>query len=142
MAELKTRQTGSSVDAFIANQPDPFVRKDCRALVQLMQQATNAPPKMWGPSIIGFGSVKLKYATGREVDWMQCGFSPRMGKISLYLNFDIQRHADLLSKLGKHSTGKGCLYIKRMADVDKGVLEQLIQRCQVAGACLSTPMHP
>lgn len=134
MAELKTRQTEASVKDFVAALPDATVRGDCQALIDLLQAATGAPPKLWGPSIIGFGVAKLTYASGRELEWMRCGFSPRKGKISLYLSFDIRKQEPLLAKLGKHSTGKGCLYIKRMADVDQGILKQLVEAC-LGGSC-------
>lgn len=128
-AQLKTRETEASVEAFIAAQPDAQRRADCEALVALMGRAVKAPAKMWGSSIIGFGTTTLKYASGRELDWMRCGFSPRKGDISLYLNCAPGQHAGLLAKLGKHRTGKGCLYVKRLADVDLKVLEELVREC-------------
>lgn len=134
MAELKTRQTEASVKDSVAALPDAAVRADCQALIDLLQAATGAPPRLWGPSIIGFGLAKLTYASGRELEWMRCGFSPRKGKISLYLSLDIRKQEPYLAKLGKHSTGKSCLYIKRMADVDQGILKQLVEAC-LRGSC-------
>lgn len=125
-AELKTKRTEASVDAFIDAQANEQLREDCRAIVGLMAKATKSPPKMWGTSIVGFGNVQLKYATGRELDWMLCGFSPRKANLTLYLCGGLERHKELLNKLGKHSMGKGCLYIKRASDVDMKVLKDLI----------------
>ncbi len=126
MAEPKTRPTGKSVAAFIAALPDPEARKDSRTLVRLMKQYTGAAPRMWGPSIIGFGTWTVRYASGKELDWPEIGFSPRKGKLSLYLMGDVLRRAGLLRRLGKHGTSKACLYIRRLADVDPSALEDLI----------------
>jgi hypothetical protein len=122
-AELKTKKTAASVDDFIDAQKDEQVRDDCRAIIKLMSAATGEPPKMWGAAIVGFGTMKLKYESGRELDWMVCGFSPRKGNLTLY---GLQMEAEHLAKLGKHTTGKGCLYIKKMADVDAKVLKAMI----------------
>jgi hypothetical protein len=127
-ADLKTKQTEASVEAFIDALPTEQQRDDSRALVKLMSTLAKSPPKLWGPSIIGFGSTTLKYDTGREVDWMQCGFSPRKAAITLYFTCDIARYAADLDRLGKHTTGKGCLYIKRLADVDAKVLEAVVRK--------------
>lgn len=121
--ELKTKETAASVDAFIATLKDETTRDDCRSIIQLMSAATGEPPKMWGAAIVGFGTMKLKYPSGRELDWMVIGFSPRKGNLSLY---GLQMKEAHLSKLGKHSTGKGCLYIKRLEDVDLKVLKAMI----------------
>ena len=104
------------------------VRKDCRVLVKMMQKATGAPPKLWGASIVGFGNyLHTSPASGRQVDWFHCGFSPRKANLSLYLMpTAFEQHAAALKQLGPHSVGKGCLYIKRLADVDLQVLEQLV----------------
>lgn len=127
-ATIKTSENTSSVDAFIDGQNDEQVREDCRVIIKMMQKATGAPPKMWGASLVGFGNHTVTSpATGRTVDWFHCGFSPRKANLSLYLMPDsFEKHAALLKKLGKHDLGKGCLYIKRLADVDLNVLEQLI----------------
>jgi hypothetical protein len=127
MPENKTKATTSSVDAFVDGVKDPAQRSDAKELVQLMQKASGEKPKLWGPSIVGFGSYHYKYDSGREGDMLRIGFSARKAALVLYGMLD---HADanaLLPKLGKHTTGKGCLYIKKLADVDKTVLETLIR---------------
>ncbi|HEY0427918.1 MAG TPA: DUF1801 domain-containing protein [Pyrinomonadaceae bacterium] len=127
MAELKTKETKASVEEFLNTVANENVRADCRKIADWMNQATGAEPKMWGANIIGFGNRHLKYESGRELEWMKIGFSPRKQNITLYLNLGSGWNEDLLSKLGKHKTGKGCLYIKRLSDVDENVLEKLIQ---------------
>ena len=126
MAELKTKKTEASVDDFLNRLPSEQTRKDCFEIVKIMKQATKEEPKMWGSSIIGFGSVHLKYASGRELDWMRIGFSPRKQNLTLYLMLGAGNYGALLKKLGKHTTGKGCLYIKKLADVDTKVLKELV----------------
>jgi hypothetical protein len=126
MAELKTKKTEASVAAFLKTIKDAETRKDCGEIVKMMKQATKAEPKMWGTSIIGFGSRRLKYESGRELDWMLIGFSPRKANITLYITGGLERQSALLKKLGKYTTGKGCLYIKRLADVDTKVLKDLV----------------
>ncbi len=126
MAELKTKPNDDDVDAFIDSVPEP-ARSDCRELVALMQAATGAPPVMWGSSIVGFGEVHYRYASGREGDWFAVGFSPRKKNLTLYLTDGIDSHAEHLDRLGPHSTGKGCLYIKHLDDVDRDVLDALIR---------------
>ncbi len=127
LAQIKTKETDASVNEFINKVPDEQKRKDSFTLVQMMQKATKEEPKIWGSSIIGFGNVRYKSpATGREVDWLRIGFSPRKANLSLYLTMDIKAHAGQLKKLGKHKTGVGCLYINKLADVDIKVLEELI----------------
>lgn len=125
MAEAKTKPTKLSVDKFIKSQPDEQVRKDCAVISKLMSEATGEPPKMWGPSIVGFGSYHYKYASGREGDMPIVGFSPRKQNLTLYVWF--AGHADLLKKLGKHTTSKSCLYIKRLSDVDLPTLKKIIK---------------
>ena len=133
MAELKTKKTKESVAAFIAGLEDPQARKDCKTLVGLMQAATGAKAKMWGSSIVGFGDYHYKSpATGREGDWFVMGFAPRKGALTLYLMSGIHSHEALLRKLGKHKTGKGCLYVKRLGDVDGAVLKKLIREAAAA----------
>jgi hypothetical protein len=127
MAELKTKKNEASVEAFLNKISDEAVRADCRKIADWMSKATEAEPKMWGDGIVGFGNKTYKYSTGRDVEWMIIGFSPRKQNISLYLNIGDGWNEDLLSKLGKHKTGKGCLYIKRLSDVDGNVLEKLIK---------------
>ncbi len=128
MAENKTKPTGVSPTKFINELEDLQQRKDCKQLVKMMKAATGEKAVMWGPSIVGFGSCHYKYASGREGDIMLVGFAPRKNQLSLYLSCDIQRSADLLAQLGKHKTGKGCLYIKKLEDVDLDVLAALIER--------------
>ncbi|SRR5258708_21982640 len=128
MAQLKTKQTSASVEKFIKTVADKQKQQDCRTINDLMQTATKAPPKMWGSAIIGFGSVHLKYESGRELDWFWIGFSPRKRNLALYLSGGIEPHAALLKKLGKYTTGKGCLYINTLDDVDVPVLKRIIQQ--------------
>ncbi len=124
MAENKTKPTKVSVAGFIAALPDEAKRADAKALVKMMQAASGEKPAMWGPSIIGFGSVHYVYESGREGDMPLVGFSPRKPALVLY---GVARTSEaLLDKLGKHTTGKGCLYIKKLADVDVKVLEKMI----------------
>src|SRR5262245_9916556 len=127
MAELKTKKTKESVPAFLAKVEDEQARKDCKTLVGLMQSATGAKARMWGTSIVGFGDYRYKYASGREGDWFVMGFSPRKSALTLYLMGGIHKHPDLLKKLGKHRTGMGCLYVRKLDDLDAGVLQKLIQ---------------
>ena len=126
MADLKTKPTQLSVAAFVDALTDPVRRADAKALVKLMQTATGEKPKMWGPSIIGFGSYHYAYDSGREGDMPLAGFSPRKAASVLYIGIGSSNAEALLARLGKHTTGKGCLYIKKLADVDLKVLEQLI----------------
>ena len=126
LAEIKTKQTASSVTGFIDSIPDEQKRKDSEVIVKLMEKAMKVKPKMWGSSMIGFGNVRYKSpATGREVDWFKIGFSPRKANLSLHL-IDLRRRVDTLKKLGKHKTGPGCLYINKLEDVDTKVLEKMI----------------
>jgi hypothetical protein len=128
MTENKTVQTDASVTAFLDKQ-DPASRADCLALIALMQRAAGAPAKMWGTSIIGFGQHQLLYASGRVVDAMKIGFAPRKGTLALYgLGGALRDGGTLLDKLGKHEVGKGCVWIKRMSDVDEKALAVLLAR--------------
>jgi Domain of unknown function (DU1801) len=126
MAENKTKATDLSVAAFIEALKDQTKRADAKALVKLMQSATSEKPKMWGPSIVGFGSYHYKYDSGREGDMPLIGFSPRKAATVLYNVGGFSGSEALRAKLGKHTTGKGCLYIKKLAEVDQQVLETLI----------------
>ncbi len=126
MAELITKKNEASVVDFLNAINDVETRKDCFAILEIMKQATKAEPKMWGTSIVGFGEYHYKYASGRENDWFLAGFSPRKQNLTLYIMSGFERYNDLLKKLGKHSTGVSCLYIKRLADVNKKVLEELV----------------
>jgi hypothetical protein len=132
MADNKTKPTTVSVAAFIDALPDATKRADAKALVKLMQGATGEKPKMWGPSIIGFGSYHYTYESGREGDMPMAGFSPRKAATVLYGMGGLDGSEALLAKLGKHTTGKGCLYIKKLADVDQKVLEALIVKSVAA----------
>jgi hypothetical protein len=127
-AKLKTTETDSPVDAFLAKLTKPEVKADCEALITLMSRLTKCPPMMWGASIIGFGKHELKYETGRTLDWFVMGFSPRSTSLVLYTNCDLAKASAVLQKLGPHKTGKGCLYIKRLADVDVKMLEEVLGR--------------
>ncbi|NOH02480.1 MAG: DUF1801 domain-containing protein [Chloroflexi bacterium] len=126
MAELKTKKTDASVEDFLNAIEDEQTRADCFEIAKMMRQAAKAEPKMWGSSIVGFGEYRYKYATGLENDWMLVGFSPRKQNITLYIMGGFDRHEKLLAKLGKFSTGKSCLYIRKLADVDKKVLREMI----------------
>ena len=126
LAVIKTKPTSSSVEDFLNSIADEQKRKDSQAILAMMEKAMKEKPKMWGSSMIGFGNVRYKSpATGREVDWFKIGFSPRKANLSLHL-IDLQRHADSLTKLGKHKTGSGCVYINKLEDVDIKVLEKMI----------------
>lgn len=127
MAELKTQKDVADVDAFLAAIDDEQRREDGLALRRMMAEATGDEGAMWGDAIVGFGSFHYRYASGREGDWFEVGFSPRKGKSSIYLMTGFEYHYDLLDDLGDHSTGKSCLYVKRLSDVDLGVLRQLIE---------------
>ncbi len=124
-AKIKTKETTASVEDFL-NAADENVRADCRKISELMRKATGAPSKMWGASIVGFGVRHIKSEAGRAVDWLEIGFAPRKANLTLYLNIGEGWDADLLAKLGK--LGKGCLYFKRLSDVDEKVLEELIEK--------------
>jgi hypothetical protein len=126
MAELKTKMNDASVADFLNKIPDEEKRRDCFEILKIMKQATRVEPKMWGASIVGFGSYHYKYASGREADWMLTGFSPRKQNITLYIMSGFGRYRELLKKLGKNSTGASCLYIKKLQDVDKRVLKELV----------------
>jgi len=128
MAELKTKKTNASVSAFLLRMADPEQRKDCRTLARMMGKATGAKPKMWGGSIVGFGSYHYEYASGRQGDWFMVGFSPRKQSLSIYLLDWCEGWGTLVGKLGKHRTGKACLYVKRLSDVDVSVLDRLIRQ--------------
>ena len=132
MADNKTKLTNQNVTAFIDALADATRRAEMKLLVKLMQRATGEKPKMWGPSIIGFGDYHYKYESGREGDMPLAGFSPRKAATVLYGVIGFSDAGVLLAKLGKHTTGKGCLYIKKLADVDPGVLEALVAKSVAA----------
>jgi Domain of unknown function (DU1801) len=123
--ESKTKATANSVTDFIEAVPDEAQRGDARKIAAMMERLSGHEPKLWGPSIIGFGVYRYKYDSGREGEWSRIGFSPRKGQTVIYLVDGFLGHSELMAKLGKHKTGKSCLYIKRLSDVDEAVLEQL-----------------
>ncbi|MBD3668428.1 MAG: DUF1801 domain-containing protein [Kangiella sp.] len=126
-ADNKTQPTKKDVATFLQQVEPAQKRQDCQAILEMMQQATKADPKMWGDSMIGFGEYHYKYASGREGDWFLTGFAPRKQNISLYIMAGFKRYEELMGKLGKYKTGKSCLYINKLADVDEAVLKELIQ---------------
>ncbi len=127
MAELKTKKTEASVEDFLNTVTDEEKRRDCLEILKMMKQVTKEKPKMWGASIVGFGSYHYKSERSRqEGDWFLTGFSPRKQNLTLYLMGGFDLHKDLLKKLGKFKTSVGCLYIKRLDDVDKKVLKELV----------------
>lgn len=127
LAEIKTKENAGSVEDFINSVVDEQKRKDSLTVVALMEKVSKESPKMWGKSMIGFGNKRYKSPkTGREVDWFKVGFSPRKANLSLHLVLDMKAHASTLEKLGKHKTGVGCLYIKKLEDVDSAVLKELV----------------
>ena len=127
MAEAKTKPTNQSVEDFINEIPEPEKRADSFEIAKIMEEVTGEKPKMWGPSIVGFGSYHYKYASGHEGDWPIAAFSPRKKDLTVYLMVGFQKNAELMEKLGKHSTGKSCLYIKRLSDVHVPTLKKLIK---------------
>lgn len=140
MAEPKTKVTKKSVAAFIAAIPDEETRRDCRTLVTMMKKVTGAAPKMWGPSIVGFGLWRYVYASGRTGDWPLAAFSPRKQNLTIYCMLENDdRKAALLDGLGKFKVSKACLYVKRLSDLDRGRLDRLI-RASVAEARRRYPM--
>jgi hypothetical protein len=126
MAETKTQQTRADLGAFLDAVPDPKRRADAREVCAIMERLSGEPPAMWGPSIVGFGRYHYKYDSGREGDMARIGFSPRAKELVLYLIGGFPRHQALMDRLGKYRTGKSCLYIKSLDQVDRGVLEELI----------------
>lgn len=125
-ADLKTKKTTASVSKFIDAIADEKRRADCLRVLDIMKKATEAEPKMWGSSVVGFGDYHYRYESGRENDWFVTGFSPRKESLTLYFMTGIERYKSILERLGKHKTGKGCLYIKSLDDVDEAVLKELI----------------
>ncbi len=126
MAENKTKPTDASVENYLSSIENEERREDCNALIKLMTKITRQKPVMWGASIVGFGSYHYRYASGREGDSCLVGFSSRKGDISVYLSCDAERD-ELLKSLGKHKSGKACLYIRKLEDIDLKILEQLIR---------------
>jgi hypothetical protein len=134
MGGLATQETNKSVDEFIASIDSEAKREDSKTLVSLMKAATGHEPKIWGDNfIIGFGKYTYKRKQGKEeYEWFNVGFAPRKAKITIYLTFDIEAETELMSKLGKHKHGRGCLYINKLADVDLEVLKKLVEKSKDA----------
>lgn len=128
MAELKTKPTAASVSAFLDGVDDEERRRDARELLALMKEVTGKRAKMWGTSIVGFGTYHYVYASGRQGDWPVTGFSPRKRDLTVYIMPGFSRYSSLMKKLGKYKTGKSCLYLKRLDDVDRKALRRLIAR--------------
>ena len=126
MADNKTRPTRASVTAFMTAIRDPEMRTDTKKVAAMMRRATGKRARMWGPGIVGYGSYHYRYESGREGDFMITGFAPRKQALTIYIMPGFERFQGLMSKLGRYKTGKSCLYVKRLADVDETVLEQLI----------------
>jgi Domain of unknown function (DU1801) len=127
MAELKTQRTDASVAEFLAGVDNPVRREDAQAVCALMTEVTGEQPAMWGTSIVGFGSYEYKYGSGQRGVWPAVGLSPRKQSLTVYISEGLDGHADLLSRLGRHSTGKSCLYLTRLSDVDFDVLRELVR---------------
>ncbi len=128
MAELKTKVNDRSVVDFLKGVPDERKRQDSFTILEIMQQVTGEEAKMWGDSIVGFGSYHYRYASGQEGDWLLVGFSPRKQNLTLYIMPGFDQYGELLQRLGKFSTGKSCLYIKKLGDVDQAVLKDLVHQ--------------
>jgi len=128
MAELKTKRNDSSVEAFLNGIADEQKRREAFAILELMQKIAKTEPKMWGDSIVGFGSYHYKYASGREGDWFIAGFSPRKQNLTLYIMPGFARYDELMKKLGKYKTGKSCLYIKTLDDIHLPTLKELVKQ--------------
>ena len=127
LAELKTKKNKASIKMFLNSVKDEQQRKDSFSILRMMKKITKEKPEMWGSSIIGFGHVHLKYESGRELDWMKIGFSPRKENLTLYVLNGSKKQNELLKKLGKYKTGKGCLYIKTLENVNVSVLQKIIE---------------
>jgi hypothetical protein len=128
MAEVKTQKNDANVEDFLNSVPDEKKREDSFAILRLMQEITGDEPAMWGESIIGFGSYRYKYASGREGEWFLTGFSPRKQNLTLYIMSGFDNHDALLPELGKYKTGKSCLYINKLEDVNSETLRELIKQ--------------
>ena len=128
MSELKTQKNDASVEEFLNSVENERRREDGFKILELMTEVTGEEAAMWGSSIVGFGEYSYKYASGREGEWMLVGFSPRKQNLTLYIMSGFDEYDDLLSKLGKHRTGKSCLYIKKLEDVDMKTLEKLVRK--------------
>ncbi len=128
MAELKTKETKMSVTKFLGKVEDEQKRRDSKKILELFKQVTKEAPKMWGDSMIGFGRFHYKSDSGREGDWFRTGFSPRKQNLTIYITPGFEKYESMMKQLGKHKTGRGCLYIKKLEDVDTKVLKELIKQ--------------
>jgi len=128
MAELKTKENNASVEKFLDNVKDEQKRQDCFKVLDIMKKVTKKEPKMWGTSIVGFGSYHYKYESGREGDWFITGFSPRKQNLTLYLMSGFKSYPNLMKRLGKHKIGGSCLYINKLEEIDVKVLKELISQ--------------
>ncbi len=128
MAELKTKASDASVSAFLQSVDGEQKRRDARDILALMKEVTGKRPRMWGTSIVGFGSYHYKYQSGREGDWLVTGFSPRKQNLAVYIMLELSHYSSLMNKLGKYKAGKSCLYLRRLGDVDHKVFRQLVSR--------------
>ena len=128
MVQLKTQRTDASVEEYLNSVEDEGKRKDSFAILDLMREVTGEEPAMWGPSIIGFGSYHYKYASGREAEWFLTGFAPRKRNLTLYIMSGFDNHDSLLTDLGKHKTGKSCLYVNKLEDIDLDTLRELVKQ--------------
>lgn len=128
MYELKTKLNDQPVEAFLNGVEDPQKKQDCFVILDLMAEITGQPPRMWGDSLVGFGKYSYHYASGHQGEWFLTGFSPRKQNLTLYIMSGFDEYDGLMAKLGKYKTGKSCLYIKKLEEVDQGVLRELIDR--------------
>jgi len=128
MYELKTKLNDQPVEAFLNAVEDQKKKQDCYVILDLMAEITGQPPRMWGDSLVGFGKYSYHYASGHQGEWFLTGFSPRKQNLTLYIMSGFDEYDGLMAKLGKYKTGKSCLYIKKLEDVDQGVLRELIDR--------------
>ena len=128
MAELKTRENDGDVLAFLNAVPDESKRADAQRVMAIMCEVTGEEPRLWGDNIVGYGHYHYKYASGREGDWFLTGFSPRKANLTLYITSGFEQFEDLRARLGKHTVGKSCLYVKRLSDLDEATLRELIGR--------------
>jgi hypothetical protein len=138
MAEIKTKQTGADPKAYLNAIKDKQVREDCWTIAKMMEKAAKSKPKMWGPSIVGFGRCRYRYADGREMDWMLIAFSPRKSYISVYSYPGIKGRQQLMAKLGKCSGGRSCINIKRLSDIHLPTLKKIVD-ASVAGMRAAHP---
>ena len=128
MAELKTKPTTTSVDVLIQGVAGEGRRQDCVALLAMMKRVTGTEPTVWSSGIVGFGTYHYKYASGREGDWFEIGFAPRKANLAVYVMPGLDRFGDVLARLGTYKTGKGCLYINKLAEVDTAVLKKIFEK--------------